>query len=891
MKKIHLENKIYKTFLYFIICFLITLSSLSALSAWTDNTQHKSNQFTSSSYTNTVILTKRGINESGNLVSTGIKNVPFDLYKVEENENVWLQRYYTQDNGVIMIQSLVPGSYYFEEVNPPLGYDYLKDYEGKDITKFPFTIENKEYTEAIYLDIDNVQNDIMLNVSKEVKNSDATELTPEQLEQSFIFHVYFGEKIFNPDFKDDTNYTYTIDGSTMLTLKNGDSFSLKHGETASFLDLPYGLDYLVSEIDSLDYQVSSKATQGTLTDSKDVLFTNTLPGDSETPTGYVVVKKTVVNQDGSELTPQQLEKEFDFKVTFSDGGTYSYRINNELTHTIESGNIVSIKHNDSFTILNLPYGVTYTIEEIDYTHENYYSSLGMMQGMVTQNGGYYEYDVTNTCIPEIIKANTYDVAFRKMTVDGNMEDTFQFKITTTQTGIYYYTLNNGVEIPYESGDIITIKSLDQVRLVDLPEGTGYTIEEINVEGYTAATTQISGTVSKDFTFEFWNHKIVEVKDNNLIVKKMINGPTTDKEFEFELRYEDKVETFTLKNGEEKEFKLPVGTQYQVIEKTYRLDGYELTIENGNGTITANNTIHVLATNIYHQEWEHKTIQGEKTWDINEENKDQIPNQIEIYIMDIDKNILDIITVIPNDKNEWKYEVSLPKYDNKGNEIQYLLEEKTINGFTPTYTDTETGVDIKNTYQSAVTYTPVVTKEILGDTPKDNQVFKFMIENKDSETPVVHEVTSINLKGTANFSTLKFTQEGTYKYRIYEIKESVKGYTYDTIPVYLTIQVVKEDYSLVIDSVTYTKGEEKEESALFENRYKEEKEIVDPEPGPNPNPDKPTKPTGPSEEIVDKPNLPSTGIGSNGTLFYAIVFILAGMETYIINKILQNRKKY
>ncbi len=46
-------------------------------------------------------------------------------------------------------------------------------------------------------------------------------------------------------------------------------------------------------------------------------------------TGSLTVEKTIVNFDGSEVTEEQEKEEFIFTVTFSDEGTYSYRIDGE----------------------------------------------------------------------------------------------------------------------------------------------------------------------------------------------------------------------------------------------------------------------------------------------------------------------------------------------------------------------------------------------------------------------------------------------------------------------------------------------------------------------------------------------------------------------------------
>ncbi|MEY8444364.1 prealbumin-like fold domain-containing protein [Lactococcus ileimucosae] len=48
--------------------------------------------------------------------------------------------------------------------------------------------------------------------------------------------------------------------------------------------------------------------------------------------GDLIIEKTLVNDDGRELTEEQRAQLFEFRVTFSDGGTYSYQIDGQGDH-------------------------------------------------------------------------------------------------------------------------------------------------------------------------------------------------------------------------------------------------------------------------------------------------------------------------------------------------------------------------------------------------------------------------------------------------------------------------------------------------------------------------------------------------------------------------------
>ena len=73
--------------------------------------------------------------------------------------------------------------------------------------------------------------------------------------------------------------------------------------------------------------------------------------------GRLVVQKWVVNADDTPLTPEQQDQLFEFTVTFSDGGTYSYRVGDGPLQSVASGGKIYLKHGESAVFENIPVGV------------------------------------------------------------------------------------------------------------------------------------------------------------------------------------------------------------------------------------------------------------------------------------------------------------------------------------------------------------------------------------------------------------------------------------------------------------------------------------------------------------------------------------------------------
>ena len=159
----------------------------------------------------------------------------------------------------------------------------------------------------------------------------------------------------------------------------------------------------------------------------------------------------------------------------------------------------------------------------------------------------------------------------------------------------------------------------------------------------------------------------------------------------------------------------------------------------------------------------------------------------------------------------------------------------------TYSQTEagkpTGViskdqgEFTNTYDPKETsYTPQIRKEITGDQRSEDQVFDFTL-TPDDQNPAGASLAapdmdkaSVTGEDIARFSTITFTEAGTYHFTIGEDTGTEPGYTYDNSEWNLEIEVKDQGGFLMVTKNTYTKtdadGQEvtSDKEATFTNDY-------------------------------------------------------------------------
>ena len=535
--------------------------------------------------------------------------------------------------------------------------------------------------------------------------------------------------------------------------------------------------------------------------------------------GPLTIEKTVRNADGFPLTEEQMQQEFTFVVTFSDGGTYSYRIDGGEPQQLPSGGTLVLKHGQKAVFEGLPMGVTYRVTEQPVP--GYTVSASGHTGTITEAGSTARF--VNTYAPEI--PGSLEISKELKNADGTelteeqKQKEFAFVVTFSDGGTYEYTIDGGEPQQLQSGGTLVLKAGQTAVFENLPNGITYAVREIDAAGYLPAVEEVSGTiVGGEHALAIFQNRVPE-EPGKLIVTKQLAGEypeaDKDKEFHFTLIVDGVEQEFVLKPGESMEFELPPGAHYEVREDDYFPDGYVFTIENGYGTIVAGQTVTAVATNTFAGEVQ-TDVEGEKTWVLNGHEAD-LPEAITVRLKNGDR-IVEEITVIPDENGEWHYTFHAPKYDADGNEIHYTIEEIPVTGFLPSYD----GFDIVNTYIPPVKIDPpIIEKVVEGENAPETQ-FSFLLrgengapmpEGSNGNTKII----TLNGNGEAEIGTFTFAAPGVYIYTISELNTGGDGWEYDDTVYTLTFTVTMENGVLHAERELVKVGEPAQ-TARFVNRY-------------------------------------------------------------------------
>lgn len=410
--------------------------------------------------------------------------------------------------------------------------------------------------------------------------------------------------LFMIDGKDEVqiNERFVTDENGRIVLPNLKPGSYYFLETNPGYSHDYDKDENGNTINKYPFTVGSFSPEGEIL---------TVKAYNRLKSADLIISKTVQNADGSALNDVQLDREFEFTVTFTDGGTYKYKIGNGAEQELKSGGKLKLKHNQQAVFTNLPVGIGYRVVETpvfgyDITSKNH-------QGNITADGAKAEFINTTgsrTGTLSISKKVTGDNA------DTNKE--FEFVITFSDDGTYAYTINNGLQQSFTSGGTIKLKHQDVLRFVNLPEGLRYTVTEkdYSQDGYTAGVQEYNGIMIQGHVeLPFINHKESGGKNGSLVISKQVLGAADNKEFAFTLTFSDngtyqyrlngdgELQNFTsgskiiLKHNEYVLFEnLPVGLHYQIVEDDYTGDGYVASITDAHGTIAEGNVAGVIFKN-------------------------------------------------------------------------------------------------------------------------------------------------------------------------------------------------------------------------------------------------------------------------------------------------------
>lgn len=421
------------------------------------------------------------------------------------------------------------------------------------------------------------------------------------------------------------------------------------------------------------------------------------------------------------------------------------------------------------------------------------------------------------------------------------EQEFQFLITISNErisppslydGEIEYFIDHGTTKKFKNGTTISLKHGQIAYFPSLPIGLSYQVKEVPRNNYTIQSIGHVGviqTLSSSAIF-INQYEEKEEKPSKLRITKKIIGtvPKEEKqrEFLFELILDGKKQKFTLIDGETKEFEVEAGQRYEVKEE--KVTGYKTVITNGYGTVPqGGEVVEVVATNTYDETTPILTkIQGEKTWNLLEDQKIELPKSIEIMLKQGDR-IVATKKVTPNKDGTWLYEFEVPKYDQHGEEIMYHVEEVPLDAFYPTYQ----GYHIVNTpYEPVFLDPPIIRKEVKGLTKEEAKQYKFIFEIKGIDDAPMPKGADGQVKrfvqmgvGETELGEICYTKTGTYRYEIIEIDTKEDGFIYDKSYYMLYVYVTEQNGKLQV-AHQLIKNEQQVEQIVFVNTYEDPNEL-------------------------------------------------------------------
>jgi uncharacterized surface anchored protein len=303
----------------------------------------------------------------------------------------------------------------------------------------------------------------------------------------------------------------TLDGVEFTIFSEDGETIIRQGVTASngtlrLKAIPDG-EYVLQEtktlegyvLDSRDHRLS--VTQAvayidgrTGTDGNKI----TIKNYPENSVGNLTISKTVTGNDADK------DKVFDFTVTFTGADeSYDYVGSGVANGTIQSGDIVSLAHGQSITIIGLPKDSTYTVSEADYSGEGYVKeSTGESGKIIADSTQTAAFTNTKNKDPEIPDKKTGSLIISKTVagIKGDKTKKFDFKVAISGAdGIYDYTGSGVADGTIKSGDTISLAHGQSITIKKLPAGASYTVDEADYtdKGYTKVSTGEAGTISSD----------------------------------------------------------------------------------------------------------------------------------------------------------------------------------------------------------------------------------------------------------------------------------------------------------------------------------------------------------------------------------------------------------
>ena len=302
----------------------------------------------------------------------------------------------------------------------------------------------------------------------------------------------------------------------------------------------------------------------------------TLPLDSVTSADPTTKRIKIEKDVNSESDYSEYSFQIDFKNKKGAAllDIYDYQIYGEDDQPIEdkkgvvqTGDILKLEDGEYVIIEGIPDGTQYSVSEVNSgspktTYQKGTITNGLVEG--TQTGSKVEGNIDT--VNYIKFTNTYTSLTVKKEVIGLLGDKkkdFQFMVTVNNPSL------NGKfgDMTFTSGiATFSLKDGNSMQAIGLPDGTEYTISEINLGDYAMSGENLQGTLVAGEKTEAtaYNYLSSDLK----VEKEVIGNASKDKQdFTFQLNIVDVTEE-----------NFPESYAYQ----KYTDDGQE--VENGSGTI-------------------------------------------------------------------------------------------------------------------------------------------------------------------------------------------------------------------------------------------------------------------------------------------------------------------
>lgn len=453
-------------------------------------------------------------------------------------------------------------------------------------------------------------------------------------------------------------------------------------------------------------------------------------------------------------------------------------ITNVYTPETISYSIMKKWNNNGVDITDIPESVSVTL-----TRKSTGDVFEDVQPVILEEGNNWQETISN--LPKTdTRGNLYEYAVREEQVSGYGEPIYEFANNTftvtnernvvtksvtkkwnsvegekTPVEITYVLLQDGNEIARETVTTpysYTFESdeegnaLPEFNIVD-NKNYDYTIQELDIEGYTSTVNQETGevlntqdTISKTVTKAWINNTNVA---NPIEVEVELHRNNT--------KYRDSIILNEANNWTHEFINLPEfdenGNEYNyTFVETNVPDGYTVNVDNTTGIIT--NTKDVIS----------KTVS--KVWI----NTSADPNPTSV-IVNLTRSDGDVLEQELSENNNWTYTWNnLPTHDVNGNPFTYKITENDVPGYTPSIVQ-ETGV-ITNTKDVKNIQVTKVWNTVEGENKPASVTINLLRNN------VVYD--SIILKGepwTHTFENLpvKDLEDNNYTYTLSE--NEVLGY--------------------------------------------------------------------------------------------------------------------